>query len=491
MLRTDWVYYVGGEEVWINISNVFNGTNKISDLSNAVYLEISNDQFKPVVQTKFKLNNIMIALVVVLPDTISTGNYSVRAYTRWMRNGAPVDYTYKIISVVNPFSKNAMPKHSLASKSGKDSLIFISSELANDSCVVINTNSSSYRKREEVNLKVKLSDESGEQLKYATVSVVKSSLLYDAKYHPHKLFTNNRNPNDLLAANGNVGKAEQKLLVPEMKGEWLTGTITDINTGAPIVGEEMVLSFLGNNPIMGLSKTNYERQFKFEVNEYGEKEMVIQPFPLDTANIVYKVNLDPSYSRVYPKGELPVFALSKEKAFDLNKAIVNMQVNTIYSSFQDTVALKDSINPKPTFYGKPELYIPLDKFIDLPSIEDVFRELVPYVSLRKNKDHYFLKEVEAGTYLIKDGDVTIMVDGVPVYDLNSVVALNPSCLDRIEVINLDYYLEKEDLGRLICFYTKEGNMASIDFNPRIFRQVRKGYHPTYTCYCPDYLSSAL
>ncbi len=48
--------------------------------------------------------------------------------------------------------------------------------------------------------------------------------------------------------------------------------IVDVwNTGDPIIGEEMELSFLGNNPIMGLSKTNSEGRFQFEVNEYGEK----------------------------------------------------------------------------------------------------------------------------------------------------------------------------------------------------------------------------
>ncbi len=29
-------------------------------------------------------------------------------------------------------------------------------------------------------------------------------------------------------------------------------------------------------------------------------------------------------------------------------------------------------------------------------------------------------------------------------------------------------------------------MASMDFDPRIFRQARKCYLPTYTYHCPDY-----
>ncbi len=486
VLRTDRDYYIGGEKVWINITNVFNGTNKISDLSNVVYLEISNDQFKPVVQTKFKLDNGMVTSVVPLPDTISTGNYSLRAYTRWMRNGVPEEYTYKTISVVNPFSRNPMPKQSFSNVSSVDSLVIVPKDSAKDISIEVNSNKPDYRKRDEVNLKVKLSGEKRERLKYVTVSVVKSSLLYDDKYHPHQLFSHSKGPKDLLAGNGIAGNADQKILVPEMKGEWITGKITDFNTGVPIVGEQMVLCFLGNNDLMGLSKTNAEGCFHFEVNEYGEKEMIIQPLHKDTANIVYKVTLDPSYSQAYSNVELPEFVLSKEKALEMNKAIVNMQVNTIYSSFLNKVSSKDSIYPKPAFYGKPELYIPLDKFIDLPSIEEVIRELIPEVSLHKHKGHYYLRVLQSGTNIPKKGDVTIMVDGVPVYDLNSVLAIKPSSLDRIEVINLNYYLKDEDLGMLMCFYTKEDNMAGMDLDPRIFRQARNCYHSAYTYHCPDY-----
>ncbi len=486
VLRTDRDYYVGGEKVWINITNVFMGTNIISDLSNVVYLEIANDQFKPVLQTKFKLNNGMVTSVVELPDTISTGNYSVRAYTKWMRNGTPEVYTYKTISVVNPFSKNPMPDQSFAQVLNDDSLAFVSVDLIHDADIKVNTNSSVYRKRDEMKLKVKLSGESGKPLKYATISVVKSSLLYDNKYHPNLLFSANSVSSDLLVSNGNAGSTEQRLFIPEMKGEWITGTITDINTGAPIVGEQMELSFIGECPVMRLSKTNESGRFKFEVNEYGEREMVIQSLPMDTANIVYKVSLDPCYSEVYPSEELPVFLLSKEKAVELNKAIVNMQVNTIYSSFLSPVDVKDSVNPGSAFYGKPEIIIPLDKFIDLPSLEEVFREVVPYVALRKHKGNYYLKMVEAGSFNTKKGDVTIMVDGVPVYDLNCVLAIKPSCLDRIEITNLNYYLQEEDLGMLICFFSKQGSMASMDFDPRIFRQARNCYYPSYTYHCPDY-----
>lgn len=486
VLRTDRDYYVGGEEVWINITNVFNDSNQPSDISKVVYLEVSNEQFKPVYQTKFKLNNGVATSTVVLPDTISTGNYIIRAYTRWMQNSSSEDYTYKTISVVNPFSKNPMPQQTLAELSGKDSVEVKSSVSINNSGLDVAVNSNAYRKRNEVDLKIALLGQDGEQLKYATVSVVKSSLLYDDEYNPTQSFSTKENISGLTASTDDVGSSKKDLLMPEMKGEWVTGTITNINTGEPIVDEKMILCFVGDSPIMKFSKTDEEGRFHFEVNEYGKREMVIQPLNLDTAHIDYKVTLDPSYSQQYPESALPELAVSKEKAKDLNKAIVNMQVNTIYSAYLNQVVAEDSVEAKPSFYGNPEILVPIDNFIDLPTIEEVIRELVPFVALRKKKGDYYLKVIEAKSNIQREGNVIIMVDGVPVYDLNNVLLIKPSSLDRIEVMNLNYYLEDVDLGKLVCFYTKDGNMEGIDFDPRIFRQARDCYHSTYAYHSPDY-----
>ena len=473
VLRTDRDFYIGGEDMWVNVVNLNSETNQPSDLSKVVYLELLNDEQQPVLQQKLRLEEGQIRSVVSLPDTVSTANYALRVYTRWMRNLDVKPYTYKTISVINPFAKNSLP--SVDKIDAKTKEPFRSKKENDVAFIQADIKKTAYGNRD--NVKLSLSKIQQENVNHVTVSVVKSCLL------------NRVNNNSLSSSKIKQGVIKgDDLLLPEVEGELITGTITDLENGELITGEKMTLNFVGTSPLMQFSTTDSLGRFRFVVNEFGQREMVIQPFDLDTSSINYKVNLDPSFSDEYPEKAIDPLNLSKEKVKELNRAIINMQINTIYSAYREDGNGKDSIQKQPPFYGKAEIVIPIGKFIDLPTVEEVIKEIVPYVGLRKQKGEYFFKTFEPKSYYPRDGKTLTLVDGIPVHNINRVLEINPVELDHIEVINLDYFLEEEKLGRLLCFYSRENNMAAMDFDNRIFRQARECYHPSYTYVSPDYSS---
>ncbi|MBS2098671.1 hypothetical protein [Carboxylicivirga linearis] len=473
VLRTDRDFYIGGEDMWVNVVNLNSESNQPSDLSKVVYLELLNNEHQPVLQQKLRLQDGQVKSVVSLPDTISTANYALRVYTRWMRNLDVKPYTYKTISVINPFAKNSLPAVAESDISTKKQ---INSKYEEDgNFIQVDVKKVFYGNRD--NVKLSLSKTLQEDVNHVTVSVVKSCLIKGL------------NTNSLSSFNKkqSVVKGDD-LLLPEVEGELITGTITDLENGELITGEKMTLNFVGDSPLMQFSTTDSLGRFRFVVNEFGQREMVIQPFNLDTSSINYKVNLDPSFSEDYPEKMIEPLNLSKEKVEELNRAIINMQINTIYSAYREDGSGKDSLQKQPPFYGKAEILVPIGRFINLPTVEEVIKEIVPYVGLRKQKGEYFFKTFEPKSYYPRDGKTLTLVDGIPVHNINRVLEINPEELDHIEVINLDYFLEEEKLGRLLCFYSIENNMAAMDFDNRIFRQARECYHPSYTYVSPDYSS---
>jgi len=473
ILRTDRDYYVGGEDMWVNIVNLNSETNQTSDLSKVIYLELLNDEHQPVLQQKLRLQDGQIRSVVSLPDTISTANYALRVYTRWMRNLDVKPYTYKTVSVINPFAKNSLPTMDVSDITTEKQ---IERKKEQDSKFIqVDVKKAFYGNRDKV--KLSLLKTLQEDVNYVTVSVVKSCLI------------NKPNNNSLSSFNTKQSVVKRDdLLLPELEGELITGIITDLENGELITGEKMTLNFVGDSPIMQFSTTDSLGRFRFVVNEYGQREMVIQPYDLDTNSINYKVNLDPTFSEEYHENTIDPLLISKEKVEELNRAIINMQINTIYSAYRKDGNGKDSIQKQPPFYGKAEIVVPIGKFIDLPTVEEVIKEIVPYVGLRKQKGEYFFKTFEPKSYYPRDGKTLTLVDGIPVHNINRVLDINPEELDHIEVINLDYFLEEEKLGRLLCFYSRDNNMAAMDFDNRIFRQARECYHPSYTYVSPDYSS---
>ncbi len=94
--------YISGEELKYKAYVVNSYTLKKSQQSKVIYFEISGNDTR-VFSWRNNLNKGLCHGSVILPDTISGGMYTLRAYTNWMRNTSP-DFYYSariIITRIN------------------------------------------------------------------------------------------------------------------------------------------------------------------------------------------------------------------------------------------------------------------------------------------------------------------------------------------------------------------------------------------------------
>ncbi len=108
-VHTDRQFYVSGETLWFKIYEVDGSLHKPLDLSNVVYLEVMDKDQKPVLQSKVALKESRGNGSLFLPASLPSGNYTVRAYTQWMRNFSPDYFFYQAITIVNPFRRLGLP----------------------------------------------------------------------------------------------------------------------------------------------------------------------------------------------------------------------------------------------------------------------------------------------------------------------------------------------------------------------------------------------
>ncbi|WP_430814388.1 hypothetical protein [Carboxylicivirga sp. RSCT41] len=465
ILTTDRDIYIGGESIWFTVNNICNETFRNSDLSKVTYLEVLNSVNTPIIQQKLFLSEGSVTSMVTIPDSVSTGNYLVRCYTRWMSNYSPDNYEAKVISIINPFANNSLPQQSVDEGMGdQEAVVYPKKNISG-----IEGLKATYTNRQKVKVDLDVENLNWNSL---TVSVVKTCL-----YKPVDFSS---------AGSSSVFAVDGTMKVPEYKGEIIKGRVINTNTNEFLVNEKMMLSFLSENPVLEFSETNEKGEFVFEANRFGRQEMVIQPYSPDTALLNYKIELEDNYSGHYSTREMPALDLDTVRVNEINKAIINMQINTIYASHMPEIELADSIEQIHSFYGDAENTILIDKYIDLPTTEEVVREIVPYVSLRKSKGQYDFRVYEEKSLYPRDGGSLTFVDGVPVRDANRILGIDPKYLEKIDVINLNYYIRDENLGRLVLFYTRENDMGNMDFDQRIFRQVHDGFLNSYTYDSPDY-----
>lgn len=101
-VHTDKNFYLTNEICWFKIYNVDAILNRPLNISKVAYLELIDNNNKAVWQEKIEINESTANGSIFIPNTIATGNYTLRAYTNWMKNFNEGFFFEKKISILNP-----------------------------------------------------------------------------------------------------------------------------------------------------------------------------------------------------------------------------------------------------------------------------------------------------------------------------------------------------------------------------------------------------
>ncbi|MCB0776768.1 MAG: hypothetical protein KDB99_10655 [Chitinophagaceae bacterium] len=100
-VHTDKDFYTAGEILWFKIYYVNGATHQSLQLSKIAYVEVLNENNEPVLEGKISLEPGESNGSFYLPVTLSTGNYTLRAYTNWMKNFDNEYFFQKKLTIVN------------------------------------------------------------------------------------------------------------------------------------------------------------------------------------------------------------------------------------------------------------------------------------------------------------------------------------------------------------------------------------------------------
>ncbi|HAM09410.1 MAG: hypothetical protein A2X05_11270 [Bacteroidetes bacterium GWE2_41_25] len=93
--------YIAGEDIWFNLYLIDRKSNKPVFDDKIAYFELLSPENLPIIQKKIFIDKASGSGHMVLPDTLSSGTYTIRAYTSWMKNFLPYNCYMKDIEVYN------------------------------------------------------------------------------------------------------------------------------------------------------------------------------------------------------------------------------------------------------------------------------------------------------------------------------------------------------------------------------------------------------
>jgi hypothetical protein len=101
-VHTDEDVYISRQTLWFRIYYINAVFNRTENLSQIAYLEVLDKNNVPVVQQKVSLKPGESNGSFLVPADLTSGYYSLRAYTSWMKNFDPEYFFEKKILIINP-----------------------------------------------------------------------------------------------------------------------------------------------------------------------------------------------------------------------------------------------------------------------------------------------------------------------------------------------------------------------------------------------------
>jgi hypothetical protein len=465
-LFTDRSLYTAGEMVYFRIYNLSNDLLKEIDWSRVVYVELMNGTNHPVARGKYHLDSKGGQGQIFIPDTVSSGLYYIRVYTRWMRNFPASSYYHLPLVIINPGKINAIDLTVFRSYPETGAII-----KNREWDIVCTPDKIEYGKREKVTVRINEEKSPPSRDGYC-VSVIKKGYLDEEFNYTQGLVNSDKIP------------LKEPLYYPETRGISVTGLLVRQQDNQPAGSSMMAMTLLGSDPDF----------FEFYSDEKGRISLSI-PYHqgnVDALVTFYdreeerrEIQIDSEFSNEYADSIPSALDFLRDHHDLVEDALVTTQLRKAFERSAVDSSIADEGNPAYLFYGKPEFRYLSRDYVELPNLEEFFFEIIPQVEVRKERSGKYL-EVMDNNETILPYPPLILLDNVPVLEIENLLSVSPGRIDYIDVINRIYIRGSSDYGGIISIRSRMGDRAGVRL-PEGSKFINfDGFYPLKEPDFPDY-----
>lgn len=446
-ILSDRSLYMAGETIRYRIQSTDPERASEADLSRVFYMELISPDGTSLSRGKNRLEADGGSGSIIIPRDLSSGNYYLKGYTRWMRREGPGFYNYLQVTIINGGKKTLLQLDTTSALSvqmqlpepGKEASAELGAELEG-------------RQERKSPLALNLVNKGSEALRCVISVVRKGTLESQMKSVPRPL------PD---------GKEELSSdLIPETRGISISGKVQLASSGLPAPYALVYISGIGLEKEFRCNYADSSGRFYFTLAEgVGERDYFISARHPDDDTLDIFVDQD-FCSEPLRLPSLPLDIDSSELEL-ITSMWTNTQISDQYyrnasSRAQDTPGdLGAESNSALFFYGSPLKIVRFKDYINLPTLEEYFTELTPEVTVRRSKKKPSLR-MNGPHPDLNFYDPLLMIDGVAIFDLESLLAVSPRLVDRFDIINAPYTRGNVTFGGIINVVTKKGDLGFID-----------------------------
>ncbi|HEY5371885.1 MAG TPA: hypothetical protein VIJ75_23115, partial [Hanamia sp.] len=225
---------------------------------------------------------------------------------------------------------------------------------------------------------------------------------------------------------------------------------------------------------------------------YGDGQIILQTNTKQDST--HHLEIFSPFSEQFSGISLPAMAVAEKNADQLQEANLNMKVQAAYHE-ADLLKFGDPHIDSTAFYGTALKTYLLDNYTRFTTMEEVMREYVAEVNVaRRDKEYHFstfsepsfnLKEMQYVDVMMSK-DPLILLDGVPVFDVNKIIAYDPLKVQKLEVVGALYHWGAITASGILSYTTYKGDLYGYTLNPHDLLIDYNGLQKQRIFYSPEY-----
>jgi hypothetical protein len=271
---------------------------------------------------------------------------------------------------------------------------------------------------------------------------------------------------------------------PEYEGILVNAKVTDLANGQPLAAMPVYLSLPGRDFKFLNSTSDKDGKVSFPIkSKYESGRIIMQTVGNNLGR--HKIAIDNPFSTSLPSTSHSLNNFHPSMRNQLLTRHLGVQIENAYGvDVKKKYRYIDSTIA--TFYSAPAITFYLDNYTRFKTMEEVIREIVTDVRMRKRGNDFYCRVFDRTTKIFFENDPLILFDGLPIFDINVMVTADPAKVWSIDVVPYKYHIGIKTYEGVVSFRTYNGDIGGLVVDKGAFvvnfdalQQQREFYSPDY------------
>lgn len=416
-----------GENLYYSVYCLNSFTEKLSEISKIVYVQLVDVKGTKLFNHKVRLKNGKGQGDFKIPINIPSGNYKLISYTQWMKNASELEIFQSDITIVNPYSSDQKIFYvNEEDESFKKTRKRRSIEMLTSKDLKIKIDRKNFEKRSKVSISLLNPEKIKGTFSLSVRKIDEIDILQKRQITSKNFSKKSKN---------NLKGYDNVTFLPELRGELISGTLLDGTDRKPVANKNVAFSIFQKDFILKTSKTNKDGKFYFNIDEsYSSDKGMFQVLGLSgRKNEIVFDNVSPLKRMKINFGKLKI---SKSyNNYILKRSIYNQIENEYIKVKQDSLMKLEDVVP---FFQKYDKVYNLEDYNRFSTVKETFVEIIKHASIVKGNNgvlEFYIKSLD----LYKNGNqkIGVIVDGVLLQEYSELLSFSAKKINKISVKRTD------------------------------------------------------